>query len=275
MAPPDGRLEAGDKATDGGLTAAGLADEAVGLALLDRDGDAVDGGDDALLALEEARAGRLVLARSLLDVEQCFVGDLRDVLGRTLGLGGIQLALEDRGGLVALLHRVVAGESVGIVPAQARVAGAALVGGPQAAGREAAAHRQVGQRWGSTRNREKLGACCERTLGQCRHQRARVAVLRLGEQRLRRRGLDDTTGVHDGNTVGVTGHDTQVVGDEDDAHLVLVAQLVDEVEDLHLRRHVQGRRRLVRDEDARLADEGHGDHDALTHAARRAGAGSY
>ena len=93
-------------------------------------------------------------------------------------------------------------------------------------------------------------------------------MLRLGEQRLRRRGFDDTAGVHDGDTVGVAGNNTQVVGDEDDAHLVLVAQLVDEVEDLHLRRHVQGRRRLVRDEDARLAHEGHGDHDALTHAAR-------
>ena len=93
-------------------------------------------------------------------------------------------------------------------------------------------------------------------------------MLRLGEQRLRRRGLDDTAGVHDGDAIGVTGHDTQVVGDEDDAHLVLVAQLVDEVEDLHLRRDIQGRRRLVRDENTRLAHEGHGDHDALAHAAR-------
>ena len=64
------------------------------------------------------------------------------------------------------------------------------------------------------------------------------------------------------------GDDAQVVGDEDDAHLVLVAQLVDEVEDLHLRRHVESRRRFVGDQDARLADEGHGDHDALTHTAR-------
>ena len=93
-------------------------------------------------------------------------------------------------------------------------------------------------------------------------------MLRLGEESLRRRGLDDAAGVHDGDTVGVAGNNTQVVGDEDDAHLVLVAQLIDEVEDLHLRRHVQGRRRLVRDEDARLAHEGHGDHDALAHAAR-------
>ena len=92
-------------------------------------------------------------------------------------------------------------------------------------------------------------------------------MLRLGEQRLRWGGLNDASGVHDGNAIGVTGHNTQVVGDEDDAHLVFVAQLVDEVEDLHLRRHVQGRRGFVRDEDARLAHEGHGDHDALTHAA--------
>ena len=46
------------------------------------------------------------------------------------------------------------------------------------------------------------------------------------------------------------------------------AQLIDEIEDLHLRRHVQSRRGLVRDQDARLAHESHGDHDALTHTAR-------
>ena len=187
---------------------------------------------------------------------------------RVLGLAGIQLGLEDRGGLVAFLHRMEAGEGVGVVSAEVRVAGAALVGGPQAAGREAAAHRQVGQRRGSAGDREELGAGLEGALGQGCHQRARVAVLRLGEERLRWRGLDDAAGVHDGDTVGVTGHDTQVVGNQDDAHLVFVAQLVDEVEDLHLRCDVQGRRGLVRDEDARLAHEGHGDHDALAHAAR-------
>ena len=66
----------------------------------------------------------------------------------------------------------------------------------------------------------------------------------------------------------MTGNHAQVVRDEDDAHLVLVAQLVDEVEDLHLRRHVQGRRGLIGDEDTRLAHEGHGDHDALAHTTR-------
>ena len=123
-------LEAGDEAANGGLAAAGLADEAVGLALVDRDGHAVDGGNDALIALEEAGACRLVHARGLLDVEEYLVGDLPGGVDRVLGLAGIHHGLEDRGGLVALLHRVEAGEGVSIVPAQGRVVGEALVGGP-------------------------------------------------------------------------------------------------------------------------------------------------
>ena len=49
-------------------------------------------------------------------------------------------------------------------------------------------------------------------------------------------------------------------------------ELADETEDLRLRRHVERRRRLVRDQERGLVDERHRDHDALPHAARRTGA---
>ena len=153
--------------------------------------------------------------------------------------------------------------------AEAGVGRAALVRGPQAARRETAADRQVRQRGRGAGDREQPGALGQGPLGQGRHQRARVPVAGLGEQGPRGGRLHDAPRVHDGHAVGVPGDDAQVVGDEDDAHLVLVAQLVDEVEDLHLRRHVQGRGRLVGDEDARLAHQRHGDHDALAHAARQ------
>ena len=47
-----------------------------------------------------------------------------------------------------------------------------------------------------------------------------------------------------------------------------LAQLVEELEDLGLDRHVEGGRRLVGDEQLGLAGERHGDHDPLAHAAR-------
>ena len=86
--------------------------EAVGLALLDRDGHAVDGGNDALLALEEAGACRLVLARGLLDVQQNMGGHRRDGLchGLVPGLVRVKLGLQIRRGLVAILDGVEARE---------------------------------------------------------------------------------------------------------------------------------------------------------------------
>ena len=49
----------------------------------------------------------------------------------------------------------------------------------------------------------------------------------------------------------------------------LVAQFADQAEDLELHRHVQRRRRLVRDQDLGPAGQRDGDHHALPHAARQ------
>ena len=67
-----GPVELGDGAGGRGLAAAGLADEAEGLALLDLEVDAVDRVDVALLAAQEAAPeGEVHL--EVLDVEQGFV----------------------------------------------------------------------------------------------------------------------------------------------------------------------------------------------------------
>ena len=63
------------------------------------------------------------------------------------------------------------------------------------------------------------------------------------------------------------GDHAHVVGDEEDGHLETVAELVDEVEDLGLDRHVERGRGLVGDEQLGLAGQGDGDHDALAQAA--------
>jgi hypothetical protein len=90
----------------------------------------------------------------------------------------------------------------------------------------------------------------------------------VGEELLRRALLDDPAGVHDEDAPAHAGDDAEVVGDDDDRGVVLVREALHEFEDLRLDRHVEGRRRLVGQQQLRVAGEGDRDHDALPHAAR-------
>ena len=85
--------------------------------------------------------------------------------------------------------------------------------------------------------------------------------------------LDDLARVHDRDPVAHLGDDAEVVGDEDDRRAGLVAQVAHQVEDLRLDRHVERGRRLVGDEQLRLAGERHRDHDALAPCRRTSRAG--
>ncbi|MNY00831.1 hypothetical protein D3C86_1333400 [compost metagenome] len=80
--------------------------------------------------------------------------------------------------------------------------------------------------------------------------------------------LDDLAGVHDGHVVAHLGDDPQVVGDQHDGGTPLGADVAHQIEDLGLDGHVEGGGGLVGDEQLGLAREGHGDDDALAHAAR-------
>ena len=76
--------------------------------------------------------------------------------------------------------------------------------------------------------------------------------------------LDHATEVHHGHAVGDVPHDREIVGDEDVGQAQLVLQLFHQVDHLRLDRHVQGRDRLVADEDLRVQRDASGDADALT-----------
>ena len=78
--------------------------------------------------------------------------------------------------------------------------------------------------------------------------------------------LDDLAGVHDDHPVGAPGDHAHVVGDEDHGHRQLLAEVVDEVEDLGLDGDVEGRGGLVGDEQLGLAGQRHGDHHPLAQA---------
>ncbi len=58
-------------------------------------------------------------------------------------------------------------------------------------------------------------------------------------------------------------HDAEVVGDEQVGDAELLLQLLEEVEDAGLNRHVERGHRLVEDDDFRLERDGAGDADAL------------
>ena len=64
------------------------------------------------------------------------------------------------------------------------------------------------------------------------------------------------------------GDDAEVVRDQDQRHVALGDERLQQLEDLRLDRHVERRRRLVGDQQLRLAGERHRDHRPLPHPAR-------
>ena len=93
-------------------------------------------------------------------------------------------------------------------------------------------------------------------------------MLRIGEQVVDIGALDDLAGIHHQHLVGDLGDDAEIVGDDQDRHAEPLLQVAQQVEDLGLDGDVERRRRLVGDQQRRLAGQRHGDHHALAHAAR-------
>ena len=79
--------------------------------------------------------------------------------------------------------------------------------------------------------------------------------------------LGQPAAVHDGYAVAHLRSHADVVGDEDERGAELVAQVADQAEDLGLDGDVQGRGRLVGDDEIGLTGHRHGDHHPLPQAA--------
>ena len=80
--------------------------------------------------------------------------------------------------------------------------------------------------------------------------------------------LDQLAGVEHADAVAHLGDHRQVVADEQQRGVELVAQAPDQIEHLGLDGGVQRRGGLVEDQQRGLGGQRHGDHDALEHAAR-------
>ena len=80
--------------------------------------------------------------------------------------------------------------------------------------------------------------------------------------------LDDAPALHDHDAMREIAHQRQVVGDEDVGEVELVLEAVQERDHLGLDGDVEGRNRLVADDQLRLEGQSAGDGDALALAAR-------
>ena len=98
-------------------------------------------------------------------------------------------------------------------------------------------------------------------------QRARVRVLRSGAYLGDWSGFHHVAAVHHGDALAGLGNDAEVVRHEQDRHVEITTALLNQLENLRLRRHVERRRRFVGDQESRTGGDRDGDHDALAHAA--------
>src|ERR1700675_189531 len=80
--------------------------------------------------------------------------------------------------------------------------------------------------------------------------------------------LHDPARAHDDQLVGQRLDDAEIVADEEVGEAVANLQLAEEIDDLGLHRYVEGRGRLVEDDQLRAKDDGARDGDALALAAR-------
>src|SRR5690348_1148658 len=84
----------------------------------------------------------------------------------------------------------------------------------------------------------------------------------------RRPELDEGSGVQHRNAVSDVSHNGEIVRNEDRTERSLLLELLDEVEDLRLDRHVERTHDLVENEETRIRRERARDRDALLLAAR-------
>ena len=248
-----------DGACDRRLAAAGFADERERLARSEVERDVAD-DHQGLARHGPESAAPVVCDREVSDVEQRIACSRRerDVARSRDAPGGESLDVVD----TAARHFVrLADGKQDLALLEARLLGEV------AARREAAALRQLAALEQSTQ--DDLSAAVR--LRDRRHggdQTAGVWVTGVGEELAHRRVLDELAGIHHADAVADRRDDAEVVRDVDHRHAELGAQPTQQVEDLRLRRHVETGRRLVEDDELRIAGERHRDHHALLLPAR-------
>jgi len=133
---------------------------------------------------------------------------------------------------------------------------------------ESAARRRCDQVGREALDRHELGLAPFVEARDGTEETPRVRHLRVGEELSRVGLLDDLAAVHDVDPLRHAGDHAEVMRDEDERGPELACQVLQEIEDLRLDRHVERGRRLVGEDELRIARQRHRDHHALTHASR-------
>jgi hypothetical protein len=100
--------------------------------------------------------------------------------------------------------------------------------------------------------------------GDRRQQSPCVGMLCILIDRIALGDLDDLAEIHDGDSMADVLDHPQVVGNEKVGQVHLFLQLLEEIDDLRLNRNVQGRDRLVADNELRVNSQCARDADALS-----------
>ena len=269
--PPVGSSRSQHRASGRGLAAAGLADQAEGLAAADLEVDAVDGLTWPTGFLRTAAA---VIGKCFLRSVTRRTGstpDSRLAVMRSPSIGRRVARRADRAAHVG--GQVAADLVAGVRSVRARACSVSqrLPGTRSVVGAARPEHAALGQ--SDERRRECPGSGRAGSLGRGRGaastRGAPACTASPGGRRCRATEPCSTeaTAVHDDDLVGHVGDDAEVVGDDDDRGAELALEVLEQVEDLRLHGDVEGRGRLVGDEQARVVHQGHRDHHALAHAA--------
>src|SRR6266478_5992133 len=96
-----------------------------------------------------------------------------------------------------------------------------------------------------------------------RQQRFSIGVQRRGIKLAGGRGLDDATEIHDRNALADMLDDRQIMGNKEISETEFLLQVLQQIDDLGLDRHIQCRYRFIADDQFRLDGERARDTDAL------------
>ena len=264
-----GRLvEAQDRPADRRLAAARLADEAERLAALDRQRDAVDRLHVADVAVHDDPAPD---REPDLNLDEGCRRHLGRAAGRRCGRLNAALATEraarchSSAGTGLKQRDVVAGLDL----LERRHLLARLLDLVAAARRERALRRRAEHVARRARDRHAAsGAGRRRAAARSGAGRACTGGAAARTACVGAAGLDEHAGVHDVDALAHAGDDAEVVRDHDQRRVALGDEALQQLEDLRLDRHVERGRRLVGDQQLRLAGERHRDHRPLAHPAR-------
>ena len=94
-----------------------------------------------------------------------------------------------------------------------------------------------------------------------------IFMARIIENVFSRTSLADTSAVHNYDLIGHLRDNTQVMRNDNDGHVQFFLKVQHQLQNLCLNRNVQSGRRLICDQDRRLHNESHSNHNTLAHTA--------